>query len=332
MHEKQALEPQNGPSDEAPSLPDPGAYDIAFIRDDFPEYDTVPKHIARANGYLFYSLMAVILMISGVLVFAVQAASVGVTLIIACSVVLLVAALVTLITWDVRSTFERGGAIRPKIPFESLKSSKRIHICVLPRLAIRMIRSLPQADHGFEPEVARVPLALGFDAHTRRLAVLGGILGLAGAVIGLTVFGWDRVHIAVIFWFVMGMCMLGSVVIPEFFFATYVRVIPGRLDVIRAPLIGSSMHTLASFDLRGRPLVINEVALYVEPPREPGTPRPAKIWSKRWSQGMIHPPECNPEAVSLIMSPARRQLLLAIVQAAVTHAPTPEIPPDKLVG
>jgi len=92
------------------------------------------------------------------------------------------------------------------------------------------------------------------------------------------------------------------------------------------------MHTLASIDLRERPLVINEVALFAEPRRPPGTPRPDKVWSKRWSQGMVHPPECNPEAVSLMLCFARKRLIRAIVLAAVTRAPTPEIPSDRLLG
>lgn len=325
---KQAPEPPI----EVPPQPDPAAYDIAFVRDDFPEYHTVPRHIARANMHLTYSLVAVVLTFTGVLGIAISAIGVGTTLLIAGGAVTLVVILVTLITRDVRSTFDLNGAIHARIPYESLKSPKRIHICVRPKLALSIIHALPDARHGFEPDIARVPLALGFDDSTKKLASIGWITGLAVAAVGLTVFGWDRVHFAVVFWFAMGMGVLGSVVIPEFFFPTYVRVIPGRLDVIRAPLLGSSMHPLASIDLRKRPLMLNEVALFAEPERQPGTPRPAKVWSKKWNQGMVHPPECNPEAVSLIMSPARRRLVLAIAQAAVTDAPTPVMPSDQLTG
>ncbi|MFI4870925.1 MAG: hypothetical protein ACIARQ_03870 [Phycisphaerales bacterium JB061] len=335
-HKKQA---SSAPNEPPPEGADPPAHEplrtddsIAFIRDDFPEYHTIPKHIARANMHLTYSLVAVVLTFTGVLGIAISAIGVGTTLLIACGAIALVVILVTLITRDVRSTFDLGGAIHARIPYESLKSPKRIHICVRPKLALRIIHALPDARHGFEPEIARVPLALGFDDSTKKLATIGWLTGLAAAAVGLTVFGWDRVHFAVMFWFAMGMGVLGSVVIPEFFFPTYVRVIPGRLDVIRAPLLGSSMHTLASIDLRKRPLMLNEVALFAEPERPPGTPRPAKVWSKKWNQGMVHPPECNPEAVSLIMSPARRRLVLAIAQAAVTDAPTPVMPSDQLTG
>ncbi len=325
---KQAPEPPI----EAQPLPDPAAYDIAFVRDDFPEYDKMPVHVQRANIYLTYCVVVTVLSLIGVLTLVTQTLAFGFQVYVVAALALLFVVVVVLMRRDFKSTFEKGVPIHRKLPYESLKANRRIHICVRPKFALELLRSLPDANLGFEPEVARVPLALGIDSHTRRLAFLGGTLGLAGAAIGLTIFGWDRVHFGVMFWFVIGMCVLGSVVLPEFFYPTYVRVVPGRVDVIRAPLILSSMHIMQSFDLRGRPLVINEFALFVEPEREPGTPRPAKVWGKKWSQGMVHPPECNPEAISLAMTLGRKRLIRAIVLASVTEVPNPMVPTDRLIG
>lgn len=321
---------QTSPAPQAP-LPHPGAYDLAFTAGDVPEYAHVPKHVSFAQLTLIWGLM-------GLGMGAINALRVllgffllppWLILPVAGGFILIV---LLLMARKHLSLFFAESAIPLKPLADPAASTRRLRVQLPDRPSIELLRSIEEGRFGFEPEIARVPLAVGLDPGARRLAWLGGVLGCLTAVLVELLFRRPLAELSMSVWFVMGLAALGAVGLPEFVFPTYVRVIPGRLDVIRAPIVGPGMRTVLSIDLRSRPLFLTRFALFAEPAREPGTPLPPKVWGKRWSQGMVHPPESNPEAVSLALTPDRRRLLRAILWGATTEAPTPDVPGDRLIG
>ncbi|MFI4873104.1 MAG: hypothetical protein ACIARQ_14925, partial [Phycisphaerales bacterium JB061] len=133
-------------------------------------------------------------------------------------------------------------------------------------------------------------------------------------------------------WFVLGMGCVGAISLPEFVYPTYLRIIPGRLDVIRAPIVGDSLKIIQRFDLREPSISIIGPVVFIETSRPRGAPPPKRMESPKWPNHLIYPPDFKPEAVSLHLSPTRQKLLRAIVRAAITEAPTPSITDDKLLG
>lgn len=319
-------------SETLPESADPASLGLAFVTGDAPEYARVPRHIQFANlalvwgcvGLIMGAVSALRMLLSFVLV-----PPLAITLVIGGAGIL--TALI-LLRRPFARYFTETSAIPEKPPSDPEAKSRRVRVLLPPRRAMELWRSLGEGRFGFEPEIARVPLAVGVDPGALRLAWLGGVLGCLAAVLVELLFRRPLAELSVTMWFIMGMTALGAVGLPEFVFPTYVRVIPGRLDVIRAPIVGPGMRTVLSIDLRSRPLFVAGSTIFAEPIREPGTPLPPKVWGKKWNQGMVHPPGSNPEAVSLVLSPDRRRLLRAILWGATTEAETPDLPGDRLIG
>ena len=327
--------PETGPEcpvDGQPPIPDPAAYDIALIRGRNVTYTKAPKHIQLSQLALVYGLMGAMF---GVFKFTRHAAKIMLVpdsfLFILVGAVL-VLAMLWFARWAVRSSAKEGKVVGQMPPFESGESNRRIRILTRPMEAIEMLRSIPGMRSGFEPEIARVPLAVGLDPAARRLAWLGGLLGLVSAIAFEFMFYRSITELSVTIWFFMGMTALGAIVLPEFVFPTYVRVIPGRLDVIRTPLFGNEFVTVKSFDLRHRHIILAGAVIFIEPERAKGEEAPMKVKSGKWPHAMMYPDDYVPDAVSLSLTPARKRLLLAALWAATTQAPTPDLPDDRLIG
>lgn len=312
--------------------PDPAPLGLAFVTGDAPEYARVPRHIQFANLALVWGCVGLIMGAVSALRLLLSFAMVpplAITLVIGGAGIL--TALI-LLRRPFARYFTETSAIPEKPPFDPEAKSRRVRVLLPPRRAMELWRSIGEGRFGFEPEVARVPLAVRLDPGARRLAWLGGVLGCLTAVLVELLFRRPLAELSVTMWFIMGMSALGAVGLPEFVFPTYVRVIPGRLDVIRAPIVCPGMRTVLSIDLRTRPLFIAGGTIFAEPMREPGTPLPPKVWGKKWHQGMVHSPESNPEAVSLTLTHERHRILRAVLWGATTEAPTPDVPGDRLIG
>ncbi len=180
----------------------------------------------------------------------------------------------------------------------------------------RLVEELEAAHHGFEPEIARLPLASGFDTAGKAIAIASGTIGLA---IGFAV---DRAlpSLMTTSFFVpyvmLAFITFFAIAIPEFVFPTYVRIIPGRMDVVRSVCVLDRIWTVASYDLRTERLMMNRAGAYFldgEDPK-PGTMRRID------------------RAVSLALTRSPKKIELAILKAATTAAPTPAVPHDRLLG
>lgn len=214
-------------------------------------------------------------------------------------------------------TFDRG-------------STARVRIACRPGWGARLLHGL-DPHSGFEPEIARVPLALGVSGSDKLLAALGAIGGVGAAyLLTGSFFAGPLTSLSV--WMAMGAAGVGAVALPEFCAPTYVRIVPGRLDVLRFSLFRLRPASLASFDLRRSRVLIDvrRAVVLVEPPGEPRPTR--KVRSKRWPYAVAEEPPPGGEAVGLVLTPARRRLLEAACVASVTAAPTPELPHAELLG
>jgi len=315
--------PKAGP----PPIPDPAAYDIALLRGLGVAYAKAPQHILLCQVVLGYGLLSFIF---GLFKFFRHSAQI----MLVPSVILVVfewTILALTIAWAlhrvVRAFTSKSKMAKHLLSFEPSESTRRIHILAKQVDVIAMLRSLPDIKSGFEPEIVRAPLAVGLDRAARSLAWLGGALGLVLAVVFEHTFYHTAIGLSMPLWFLVGMTSLGAVVLPEFSFPTYVRVVPGRLDVIRTPLFGNKFITIKSFDLRRRHIILAGGTIYIEPEETP-----IKVRSGRWPYTMVYSANFVPDAVSLLLTPARKRLMLAALWAATTEAPTPELPSDSLIG
>jgi len=322
--------PQSSP--ESRPVPDPAEYDIALLHGRNVGYSKAPRHIQISQLALTYGVVGTSIGILNLARGVAQSSPIpGVLFLTLAGAILLIAAF-----WVVRRAMRRstaeGEAVGRLPTFESGESSRRIRVLTKPLDAIHMLRTLKDVRSGFEPEIARVPLAVGLDPAARPLAWVGGVLGLLCAALFELVFHRTLVELSLAIWFVMGMTALGAVGLPEFVFPTYVRVMPGRLDVIRAPLLGGGLVMVKSFDLRRRPLVLVGPVIFIEPEREEGEVAPPKVRGAKWPYTFAYPDDFVPDAVSLTLTPERRRILLATIWGATTEAPTPDIPADSLIG
>lgn len=190
-----------------------------------------------------------------------------------------------------------------------------------------------ELDAAFEPEIARVPLAVGVTGADRRLAVLGALAGLAAAMAVGAVVSVKPQMFSFYSWLAMGAAGAGAVALPEFCAPTYVRIVPGRLDVIRFSVFRRRPASVASFDLRrSRVLVdVKRAVVSVEPPDANAAPA-RKVRSKRWPYAVSEEGGPRRFAVGFVLTPSRRRLLQAACAAALSEAPTPELPADELLG
>lgn len=252
--------------------------------------------------------------------------------------------------------FRVSGARPPKSFVDSVPKksdlSKRVRI-VGPARVLYAARPQPAGD--FEPQVFLVPFAL---PDRRTLAIIAYAV-LSAALMGVVVvfqrFGllpknsgpWN-------FWAAMGVASLPLALA----WPTYLRVAPGRLDVLRYPFLGSGAPTITKLDLRSSRVVVNVAkgVIRIGPVTQTGV---AGLSAPEAGQQLS--PSAAPEAKGLVSSappsaagattaasadvlipdvvipigfwvPRRAQLARAIAEGAVSTASTPPLPDDALSG
>lgn len=270
----------------------------------------LPRHVGMASGAFAYALAGVVLVTLRFVGVTIAQFAIPTGLVIALLVPALLAMLVLV--------FQRASRRADR------EWNSRGHIDPGARVLVHtarwdpgtLERELEATRHGFDPEIAHVPLAAGFDRAGIRLAWLGGIAGLLAGLGIEFILPWGPEFASAIFWSIGGLTILGAVVLPEFVFPTYLRILPGRLDVVRGALIGERVWIVHSYDLRKRRLKIANNAVLFVPDAAPPKGEPLRV----------------EVAVSLAITHRRRALELAILKAATTAAPTPDVPHDRLLG
>ena len=335
MAEVELEQPPEQASAAGAGVPDPAGFDIALIRykpgQSF-AYARIPKYIQFSQVALIWGLVGSAIGLVNVGRYFLGFVFVPTKPVLIAALVLVLVAVLAAFIVAIRQTIQQSSSFSPQLPFEGEDSGRRLRIMLSPKRARQLLESLSDARDGFEPEIARVPLAIGLNPQTRRLAWLGGILGLAAAGTFETLIHHPLYELSMTIWFGMGMVALGAVGVPEFFFPTYIRIIPGRLDVLQTSLFSKNLTIIKSIDLRHRPMILNPSAAFFEPERPEGQGPPAKVQSNTWPNVMTYPKDLVPDAVSLMLSPAKNRLMRAIVWGATTEAPTPDIPDDQLLG
>jgi hypothetical protein len=187
--------------------------------------------------------------------------------------------------------------------------------------AQRIRHQPPDPGTSFEPEIARVPMALGFTRRDGVLSVVGGLLGAAAAI--TAIFAMDLSGMGFFqsynLWMIMGFAGTGSIALPETVFPTWVRIMPGRIDVIREDLLRRRFAEVSQHDLRTRQVFIVDGTVYLDALMST-SPAPA--------DGPAEGPA--PVAISLKLSTRRRELVRTALLAAISKAPIPELSETQL--
>lgn len=219
----------------------------------------------------------------------------------------------------IRRSYEEGRAFRETIFHPRDADARVVLLCSL-RDAERWRRDPPREHAHFDPEIARVPLALGVTREDRTLAWVGAAAGalVAGTIVYL--FSLRPVFESLTVWMILGFAAGGALCLPEAVRPTWVRVVPGRIDVIRDHLLRRGKPELTSIDLRTRRVVITSSAVLVDPVDLPIGQRVPKGTAAHAS------------AVSLAGTYRRRAIREAAFRAAVTRAEAPPLPEDHLLG
>jgi hypothetical protein len=187
---------------------------------------------------------------------------------------------------------------------------------------------------GFEPIILRPWLGVRRDrAYWRTVWLVG--TGVVVAIIALGVFRGSLLLMlnSVRLWGYMAIVLIVAFGLAEFLFPVYLRLAPGRLDIFRYGLLGLGRPAVTTFDLRRAGLCVNfgSSMAAVEPAREPGTPLPALVLSKKWPHFQEHPSGHIPEYLCVALCPGRTEFCQRLIQAARTDEPTPPLPDDRLL-
>ncbi len=189
---------------------------------------------------------------------------------------------------------------------------------------------------GFEPMIVRPWFGLKRDRfYWRTFAIMCVVVGFGAMVLLSQVLGnWKSImqSFGFLTYAGMGLMMVGGVVSAELIWPTYLRLVPGQLDVFRFGFLGSGKPTVESFDLRSVGVCVDfgrHIAV-IEPPRPIGEPLPKLVQAKRWPHAQAFPEDYTPIYIALTMTSSRRLFAQRLIQAARTDEPTPIVPMDRL--
>lgn len=187
---------------------------------------------------------------------------------------------------------------------------------------------------GFEPVILRPWLGIGRSRAYWTTAALLATSTLAG----LAFMHWHHGTFAsmltsVRIWAYAGLIAGVALGGAELLFPVYLRLSPGRLEVLRYPPFGRT-PSVTTYDLRAVGLCVDfsTAIAAVEPPRPPGTPVPPLVLSDRWPYHAQHPPEHRPFYVCVALCLERSEFCQRLVQAALAQTHAPPLPHDGLTG
>jgi hypothetical protein len=172
------------------------------------------------------------------------------------------------------------------------------------RLA-RVLSQEPIVDRMFEPQVYRGTGAIKSTGRKQAAQIVIGIAVAAAVVVGQWYFFRQIGNVYLDFMIAVGAAM----VIGGAMFPTYLRVVPGRIDVMECGWLGKQILSVKRIDLRTKPIIVDLNRQLVQVGEAADAPKIAfgAVWDN-W--GFAH----------------------AVLEAAVsTHTPPP-LPDDALIG
>jgi hypothetical protein len=206
-----------------------------------------------------------------------------------------------------------------KLPMNS--DPRRRVCCVGSQAAIR--RLLPITSDPFEPVIVRLLFAANSGAAfiwTWVAASLGsvGLIYLISIAPGIKM-TLGPVSIWSFGYFVFAFAGFFGALVAAAIFPTYLRIVPGRVDVLKFGVLGRGLRSLETFNVReARVEILLKVGAAVVGPHQPHE-RTDGVAPKR-------------RAIIFAGSFERAKLARAILAAAVSEHPTPPLPDDALVG
>jgi hypothetical protein len=206
-----------------------------------------------------------------------------------------------------------------KLPMTS-NPARRV-CCVGSQAAIR--RLLPITSDPFEPVIVRLLFAANSGSAfiwTWIAASLGsvGLIYLISIAPGIKM-TLGPVSIWSFGYFVFAFAGFFGALVAAAIFPTYLRIVPGRVDVLKFGLLGRGVRSLETFNVREDRV---EVALKVG----------AAIVQEYTPEPRAHGAAVARRAIIFAGSFERAKLARAILAAAVSEHPTPPLPDDALVG
>lgn len=189
----------------------------------------------------------------------------------------------------------------------------------------------PVSLEAFEPVIER----LLFASTPGRSFIVAWVVGAGLCLIGLLViaelagtgFRIGPVSLWSFGYFIFGLVAFSGCLIAAAVYPTYVRISPGRVDVITFSFLGRRVRELQRYDVgRDRVLVLLRVgAAIVEPAEDAGAPiEPESAVKTRDSKSA-------PRCILFAGSMNRTGLARDILAAAISPHPTPALPEDRLL-
>ncbi len=186
-----------------------------------------------------------------------------------------------------------------------LDSSARVRCHGKPVFIGRILAREPIGDTMFEPCVFRGTGATPATGQRKVVSFAAGIL-LGVGLIYAQIHYWHRVQGA----YLDVLLAIGAgIAVGAWVFPTYLRVVPGRIDIMECGLLGRRILSVDRIDLRSQPVVVdlNRQVVRIGPDPTPRTIAFGAVWDN-W--GFAH----------------------AVLMGAVSTATPPPLPDDALVG
>lgn len=172
----------------------------------------------------------------------------------------------------------------------------------------RVMAMEPPGDVAFEPVVAYASMSLKL---SRAANIVWTVVAIASAVLMETLRSAAGLPIPRAGFLTVAASVAIGGVVAVFIWPSYLRVVPGRIDILRYRL-WSRRPTVEVIDVRGAAVLahLEKRSVYLTLPSEPGMCR----------------------VIGLTGMPGAEEVVRAIFLAAISSSPTPPLPDDELVG
>ena len=199
--------------------------------------------------------------------------------------------------------------VKAKPQFPAVADTAARLRCIGPTEALVKFKTLGEPrDVAFEPVVAFASLAVKQHAAAKTVWVLTTIAA-CGLMIALRELG--NLPLPRFGYFTVATAMVFGGGVAVFLWPTYLRIVPGRIDILRYRL-WSRKPTVETIDLREAHVLVNlhRSIIYIQ------TSDHTRFW----------------RAIGLGAVRHGKEVAHAILQAAISTAPTPPLPDDELIG
>lgn len=203
--------------------------------------------------------------------------------------------------------------------------------CVGGQAAVDRMRPIPLEP--FEPVIERVLVASRPDRSFLVAWAIGSCLFMIGLLVVAELTGTGFRIGPMSLWsfgyFIFGLVLFGGCLFASAMYPTYLRIAPGRVDVLRFSFLGRRVRELERFDVgRDRVLVLLRAGAVIV---EPLMPSAEGETDSTPSTAAEKPDRAGSRCIIFAGSMNRTELARDILAAAISPHPTPALPDDRLL-